>query len=186
MNGNLAWTQNYKNVLELDLSLWKILQSDLANQSEIETVFSNISKCSNRKLIQCDLHKLQRLASGTICSFQLDCSERPFIEHLNSNMELCTLKKDEQYDFSSAYWLLVGRLAALDIEFTMVTFGISKELAEGMSCASDNYVRQLSSSIKSTFKLRFPQELISRILTCNKSEITNLILLKNQASIIQE
>ncbi len=172
-----------RNIFELDLTLWNLLRT-LAKESpdEVTNRFSLSQNVADRLAMALPT-QLLRLASGVLLSFKLEADEKLILSGLIESYDPLELVNHKINDFAAAYWLLLKRDAAEDLEIAKERFGVSRALAEHVAKATDNQLRYLTTVVPMRFSLRCKSSIIGEILNANFDEVTSPLVKKLQQSL---
>ncbi len=172
-----------RNIFELDLTLWNLLRT-LAKESpdEVTNRFSLSQNVADRLAMALPT-QLLRLASGVLLSFKLEADEKLILSELVESYDPLEVINHKINDFAAAYWLLLKRDAAEDLEIAKERFGVSRALAEHVAKATDNQLRYLTTVVPMRFSLRCKSSIIGEILNANFDEITSPLVKKLQQSL---
>jgi len=172
-----------RNIYEFDLTLWSLL-CNLAKTRPDEVVSQfSISMDTVVKLSYANSSQLARLASGVLLSFKPEISDKDIIAQLGKKYDPVVFINHTVNEFDSAYWLLLNRVACRDHERAREIFGVSKNIAEMVSKATDNQLRYLSRTTVIPFSLRFSPAIIEQILDDSRKEPAYPVLKKLQQSL---
>jgi len=174
-----------KNIYEFDLTLWHLVYKLSQNKPEIAHDRFGINDDTIKNLSMASESQLARLASGVLISFKLETPELEIISLLQKDYDPIILIHDKIDALDCTYWLLLKKIASKDKDIAQQIFGVSMELVEKVSNATDNQLRSMSKLAMTSFSLRFNQNLIIEILNENKENPRYLIskLKKIQQSI---
>ena len=178
----LDWQQNYSNILELDFSMWKIVQA--IGTKPNNRILASIGANAMSFIISATDEELLRLSSGTIISFKMNVDESHVISMLQQSQQITFITADYTANVSTFCWLLVARLGMSDPIMTTQTFGLSLALVTALATATDNDIRKVSLSVDCELCLRFPENLIKKILKCDKANLQNYQFYKFQEVIM--
>lgn len=180
---SLAKEEGNKNVFEFDLTLWSLLSS-LAKERPADAVSQfGLSQKAIGQLAAAKPEQLRVLASGVIIAFKLETSEEAIISKLADAYDPVVLINRKVGDFDAAYWLLLNRMAAKDVEVAKESFGVSLRLLEAVAKATDSQLRHLASTTVTRFSLRFASLIIEEVLLGDRGDVTYPVLKKLQQSL---
>lgn len=171
-----------RDVFEFDLSLWELLSAlSRDNPTETMTHFT-LSPKTVKALAVAKRGHLRLLSSGILISFKLETPENEivarFAEEYDSN-----IFNSGNNAFDLAYWQLLRRIAKeKGYLFAKEVFGISGDLAEKISQATDGQIRYMTEKTETFFSLRFSPSIIEEILSSEKCSM-KAIFMKYQQSL---
>lgn len=158
-----------QNIFELDLTLWNLVATLCGNAPDVARVQFSLSEKVVRILATSPKEDLSKLASGVILSFQLRTPESDVFDFLSVEYQRaipigCSGLDGGEREFDVTYWLTLRNLARLDIQVAATAFGVSRDLSEALSKATDNHIRQLVSQICTACTLRFVPDTVTSLM----------------------
>ncbi|MGR5249379.1 hypothetical protein ACPV4Z_12870 [Vibrio aestuarianus] len=172
-----------ENVFEFDLCLWTLLKSlSSLYPEEVSEQFS-LPLGTVTALASASESQLKLLSSGAIISFKLSGCEKDYIEYLEGHYDHVSLINNQDTGLSSAYWLLMGRIAHDNTDIAAQIFDVTTSLTKSVAEATDNQLRSLACDKDMPFAIRFSPKLVKEILESDECHVTHLILKKHQQSL---
>ncbi len=170
---NLDQEEADRNVYEFDLTLWSLLRTLAKERPQDAATQFSLGTSTIHNLSLATSSQLKALASGVLISFKLKTSEQNIITRLTGDYDPIVFINHSIDEFDAAYWLLFNRVASKDSEMAKEVFGVSQELAELVSKATDSQLRHMSGTTVTHFSLRFAPSIIEEILDDSRENVTH-------------
>lgn len=160
-----VFSEDYKKlrerIREFDLILWESLILLLKKNQVKALKRFNLSRNVYNILLS-NPNKVHQLASGVLISFKIQHSDidLPAVSRLSGISYLL----HENFNYLDInYWMLLRELSKMNINMSMLTFGVPCKLAEWVSSASNELLYRIAIETSGNISLRYSNRMIQEI-----------------------